>query len=40
MHHKDMQGGASEGGVGLSAYVILAMLESGVSLMEEEREDE
>ncbi|KAF8366867.1 tep-1, partial [Pristionchus pacificus] len=30
VHHKDMQGGASEGGVGLSAYVILAMLESGI----------
>ncbi|GMT28413.1 hypothetical protein PFISCL1PPCAC_19710 [Pristionchus fissidentatus] len=30
VHHKDMQGGASEGGVGLSAYVLLAMLENGI----------
>lgn len=26
-----MQGGASEGGIGLTAYVVVALLENGVS---------
>ncbi|CAI4223765.1 unnamed protein product [Auanema sp. JU1783] len=30
VHHKDMQGGASEGGIGLTAYVTIALLENGV----------
>lgn len=30
VHHKDMQGGASEGGLGLTAYVVVALLENGV----------
>uniref|UniRef100_A0A914ZVE4 TEP1-F n=1 Tax=Parascaris univalens TaxID=6257 RepID=A0A914ZVE4_PARUN len=30
VHHKDMQGGAAEGGVPLTAYVLIAFLENGV----------
>ncbi|VDM52932.1 unnamed protein product [Angiostrongylus costaricensis] len=30
VHHKDMQGGASEGGIGLTAYVVVALLENGI----------
>ncbi|CAJ0594163.1 unnamed protein product [Cylicocyclus nassatus] len=30
VHHKDMQGGASEGGLGLTAYVVVALLENGI----------
>uniref|UniRef100_A0A914W004 Uncharacterized protein n=1 Tax=Plectus sambesii TaxID=2011161 RepID=A0A914W004_9BILA len=30
VHHKDMQGGAAEGGIGLTAYVVIALLENGV----------
>ncbi|TKR94808.1 hypothetical protein L596_009045 [Steinernema carpocapsae] len=30
IHHKDMQGGASEGGPALTAYVLIALLENGV----------
>jgi CD109 antigen len=30
VHHKDMQGGASEGGLPLTAYVTVALLENGV----------
>ncbi|WKX89877.1 hypothetical protein Q1695_009039 [Nippostrongylus brasiliensis] len=30
IHHKAMQGGASEGGVGLTAYVVVALLENGI----------
>ena len=31
VHHKDMQGGASAGGVGMTAYVTLALLENNVT---------
>ncbi|KAK0422306.1 hypothetical protein QR680_007497 [Steinernema hermaphroditum] len=31
IHHKDMQGGAGEGGPALTAYVLIALLENGVS---------
>ena len=31
VHHKSMQGGAGEGGVPLTAYVYMSLLESGVS---------
>ncbi|KJH47840.1 a-macroglobulin complement component [Dictyocaulus viviparus] len=30
VHHKNMQGGASEGGIGLTAYVVVALLENGI----------
>jgi hypothetical protein len=30
VHHKDMQGGASEGGLALTAYVLIALLENHV----------
>ncbi|PAV67173.1 hypothetical protein WR25_25013 isoform J [Diploscapter pachys] len=30
VHHKDMQGGASDGGLALTAYVVVALLENGV----------
>uniref|UniRef100_A0A1I8AIS1 NTR domain-containing protein n=1 Tax=Steinernema glaseri TaxID=37863 RepID=A0A1I8AIS1_9BILA len=30
IHHKDMQGGAGEGGPALTAYVLIALLENGV----------
>ncbi|KAH7726608.1 A-macroglobulin complement component [Aphelenchoides avenae] len=30
VHHKDMQGGAAEGGFALTAYVLVALLENGV----------
>lgn len=30
VHHKQMQGGAADGGVALSAYVLIALLENGV----------
>ncbi|VDK43328.1 unnamed protein product [Gongylonema pulchrum] len=30
IHHKAMQGGASEGGIPLTAYVFVALLENGV----------
>jgi CD109 antigen len=31
VHHKDMQGGAKDGGYGLTAYVLVALLENGVN---------
>ena len=30
VHHKAMQGGASDGGLALTAYVVVALLENGV----------
>jgi CD109 antigen len=30
VHHKDMQGGSSEGGIPLTAYVLISLLENNV----------